>query len=281
MTCSAAGCDLSGTFATLTELDLRWDPVVVFGLTAINGGTDTTFSWAIRRHDVDGNTMDVEQVACGGTSPDFCSPLFSQAYAQGTPDTIWELSTMPVDLFEFNLPSSTAPGAPFVGPVEASVLGLRLPEKTSPWPASYTDPSITWLDHDGDGQPGVTSVMTLTGSSSACNLPYAGLPIPATGATATQVYTGSRSLGGINGTIVDCNTLRGALTGPGGGQPVLQGHVVGCRKTNGQLCTAAETESLDAGGNGAATQITAGRFTMVRVPDDITCAEVRAFDFPQ
>ena len=122
--------------------------------------------------------------------------------------------------------------------------------------------------------------MVTTGRSTACNMPYAGLPIPSSGLVAKEVYTGSRSLGVINGTIVDCDTMRGALTGPGGGQPVLQGHVSGRLRTDNQPCTAAETESLDAGGNGAAQQILAGRFTMVRVADNVTCAQVRALDFP-
>jgi hypothetical protein len=273
-------CNLTGTFAGLNEMDLEWDPVLFSGVTVIAGGSATTFSYSINRLSQDGNTVSVETIACGGTSPDVCSPLFMQAYGQVIPDNVWGLPSMPVDSYDVTLAGAPDPGDPFVGPTVGSLLGLGLTNPTGPWPVSRTDPAITWLDHDVDGQPGVTSLMISGGTSAACNFPYGNLPIPATGAYASRVYTGTRSLGNVDGTIDDCNTLSGVVAGPANGLPVLNGHVVGCLKDNSEPCTDAETQSLDEGGNSAGQRILRTSFVMVRASDTITCAQVRAMNFP-
>jgi hypothetical protein len=203
-----------------------------------------------------------------------------QAFTQQVSNATWEVATMPRTSTSFTLPNTPDPGEAFVGTIEPTLLGLELANPQATWPTSYTDPAITWRDQDGDGQPGVTSVVPTTGTSSSCRLPYAALPIPSSGELVTRAYTGSRSLASLSGTIgTDCNTISGNLTGPASGPPRLEGHVVGCLKSTGSACTAAETASLDAG-TANAQRITGARFTMVRVPDATTCSQVRATSFP-
>ena len=119
-----------------------------------------------------------------------------------------------------------------------------------------------------------------SGRSTSCNLDYGGLPIPSSGQIAERLYVGSRVLASLDGTIVDCDTIRGDAGGPAsGGMPQLQGHVAGCVKTGGANCSAAEVASIDdslADGQ----RVVGARFTMVRVPDNTSCAQVRARDFP-
>lgn len=208
-----------------------------------------------------------------------CSPLFQEAYTQTLPVSIWGKPSMPVDQATITLPAPARPGDPFVGPLEAALLGVTLADPFGPWPATATSPGLTWVDHDADGKPGVTSLMTAAGRSSACNLNSADLPIPAAGARAHEIYTGSRSLGRLDGTVVSCAVIQGTVTGPNAGMPRLDGHVIGCLRPDG-ACTTAESESLDSNGSSAAQRVTGARFTMVRVPDSITCAQVSSVTFP-
>jgi hypothetical protein len=272
-------CDLTGTFATLVELDVEWDPVQVLGITVIAGGSDTLYSWSLRKLVQTGTTISTQSIGCGDTSPDLCSGLLGQALTQNVPANIWGTSGMPVTKSSLTLSAAPKQGDPFVGPLEVTLLGLDLANPSGAWPASYDDAAITWLDHDGDGHPGVTANIVTSGRSSACNLPYAALPIPATGELATQVFTGSRSLANLSGTIVDCDTIRGEFKGPRSGLPALDGHVAGCVKDSGSLCTPEETASLDASA-ASAQRLLASRFVMVRVPDATSCSQVRALDFP-
>jgi hypothetical protein len=233
-----------------------------------------------------GTTVTTSTVPCGSTSTDVCSPFLKEAYSQTMPDAIWDLSSMPKWTMTMTLPNTPDTGEAFVGPTEVELLGLSLTNPTGVWPSSYTDSAITWLDHDGDGHPGVTSNMLNTGTSSACNFKYANLPITANAfgqvtVRATKVYTGSRSLGNVNGSIIDCNTIKGTYVGPNNGMPQAEGHVVGCITdvNNNRACTDAETKTLDDGGAGM-QQITGSKFTLARVADNITCAQVRAMTFP-
>jgi hypothetical protein len=272
-------CNLTGTFAQLMEIDIEWDPVTAFGITVISGGTATTESWSIVRQEQNGNTVEAEQIACGGTSPDFCSPFLSQALSQFVPDAVWDRPTMPSDVFTVQLNGPADPGDPFVGSSVASILGVSLANPTGAWPATYNAAGITWVDHDNDGRPGVTSIMAGPGTSPVCNLPYGNLPIPSSGAYAVGVFTGSRTTSNLEGAIVDCDTISGDVVGPDNGWPRLEARVGGCVKDNGQLCTAAEIASLDDGASTASQRILGARFTMVRVADNITCAGARAVDF--
>jgi hypothetical protein len=263
----------------LGELDVAWDPVVVSGFTVIAGGQDTLFSWSLRKMTQTGTTIATQSIACGDTAPDLCSDILGLALTQQIPSSIWELPSMPRTNSSFMLPNAPDPGEAFEGGLEVTLLGLDLADRQGTWPASYNDPSITWLDHDADGPLGVTSNIPVTGDSTVCKLPYGPLPIPSDGESATRVYTGSRSLANLSGTIADCNTVRGTIKGPKAGFPQLEGHVYGCMKQDGSACTADETASIDA--NVASSQrVTGTRFTLMRVPDTTTCAQARALTFP-
>jgi hypothetical protein len=279
VTCSAAGCDLTGTFAMLTELDIEWDAVRIGTITVLAGGSDTVYSYGIRRQTHSGTTVTTDVRSCQGTSPDICSPLFEEAYAQVLPDSIWDRPSMPITQVSMTVPAAPQPGDPFVSPSEATLLGVTMADPFAAWPASYTDPLLTWVDHDGDALPGVTSIMLSGSQSAACGFAYADLPIPSNGLRAHQVFTGSRTIAGLDGTLVSCDVIQGELTGPNAGMPLLQGHVGGCIRPDG-ACTAAEVTSLDSGASGTAQRILAARFTMVRVPDGITCAQMPTVTFP-
>jgi hypothetical protein len=263
----------------LTELDVEWDAVRLLGITVVQGGSDTLYSWSLRKQTQTGNTIRTEAQACGDTAPDLCSPILGQAVTQIIPDATYDAPGMPRTVSSWTLANAPTAGAAFVGGIEASLLGLSLTQPTGPWPDTYTDSAITWRDHDGDGHPGVTSVIPTTGRSTKCNLPYGGLPIPSDGELADRVYAGSRAISSLDGTIIDCDTIRGDLRGPQSQVPQLDAHVTGCQRVNGQACTAAEVASID-DGVADGQRVLRARFTLVRVPDSTTCAQLRALEFP-
>jgi hypothetical protein len=196
-----------------------------------------------------------------------------QAFTQRVPESLWSSDGVQHTISSLTLPAASVAGNAYVGPVEATLLGAALADPLGAWPASYQ--ALASSDDDADGQPGVSSIIPTTGRSPACDLPYAPLPIPINFELTDSVYAATRSLASLNGTIVDCDTVAGALAGPAGGLPQVDGHVLGCHKTDGSSCTPAETESLDSN-TANAQRMRAARFRLVRVPADITCTEVRA-----
>jgi hypothetical protein len=264
----------------LSETDISWDPVLFSGQTVIQGGSGTLTSWSLGNLVQNGSTVSMDVAGCGDRSPDICSQLLGQAYAQTIPDSIWQLSSMPHSISTVTLTSGTDAGAPFVGQLETGLFGLTLTDPSGPWPSAYNDPAITWTDPDADGSPGVTSFMTTTGTSTTCNLPYSPLPIPSSGNLATRVYTGNRQIAKLDASLVDCDTIQGTYKGPGGAAaPQVDAHIAGCMKDDGSACTAAETESLDSGAS-SVQHVLGIRVTMVRVPSTTSCQQVRGMQFP-
>jgi hypothetical protein len=275
---TACQCDMTGTFATLTELDIAWDPVSVpfFG-NVLDGGTDTTFAYSLRRYTQNGASLDVAVTACGGTTNDVCSTFFGEAYSQYQLETIWQGPQMPTMLSTLTL-NDPDPTETFTGPAEAVLLGLDLANDFGTWPTSHTSSSITWLDHDNDGPLGVTSFVRTSGRSVACDLPYAPLPIGVSG-TATKLSIGTRSRATMIGRIDSCSKVTGTLGGPGtGNKPVFDGRIHSCTLSGpgASPCTAANVNEIDGQLNSATQRVLNGRFTMVKVPAAATCAQVRA-----
>jgi hypothetical protein len=264
-----------------------WDPVIVFGQTAIAGGSGTAVSWTIRDQIHTGSSLAVSTTQCGNTSPDLCGPFFTEAYAQFTPDSIWDLPSMPIAQSTVTL-GDTDPGDPFVGANEVLLLGMDLAQPAGSWPASYTDPRITWRDHDADGSLGVTSFVRKTDTSNpdtsdSCGMPYAYLPNPDNplGMRIATADIGSRMLATYDGALIDCNTLSGSVTGPGPtGFPLLNGHARGCTLENGSACSASTVTALDEQGQQASQRVVGARFSMVRVSPSVSCATVRGMTFP-
>jgi hypothetical protein len=92
----------------------------------------------------------------------------------------------------------------------------------------------------------------------------------------------------MEGKLVSCNVFGGKLGGPATCRgaantrdvPCFDGRLRHCRTTGGASCSASEISAFDDTLNDPGTRVLASRFVMVRVPDDITCAQVRAYDFP-
>jgi hypothetical protein len=261
-------CDMTGTFATRTQLDAKWAT-----LDQIEGGTDTTYSYAIERHsyDAQGNLM-LELTLCGETSLDICglgiAPILAaEAYAQFLPVHIWGTPSMPVIRTKLTLPKPV-PGSAFVTDNVAALTGISLANPLGAWPPSRRDISgtvafdgsavngATWLDQDNDAKIGLTSYAVPPGGikadgvppdpvkdfgplSPSCprqggtHTPYAYWPAPvgfslALPARIQRFYAATRVISAFNGTINSCDDISGSITGPDNGKPQLDGRTGGC-----------------------------------------------------
>jgi hypothetical protein len=164
-------------------------------------------------------------------------------------------------------------------------VGIDLTQPDGTWPPTWDSPGQTFPDQDADTYDGVTSYVESGGTSQSCGLPYAYVPHPdGSGTRIKAAFVGNRVLSNLQGTIVDCDTMSGAVAGPDNGLPQGDGHIVGCVVDQGggseRSCTQAEFDSLDQQAQNVNQRSTAARFTAVRVADDITCPDVRAMTFP-
>src|SRR6185295_11175841 len=98
--------------------------------TVIAAGDGTLSYWSLRKQTQSGLTVNTESIECGAAYPDACSPIFSQAFAQYTPDNIWDLSTMQKSSFSMTFPSSPDPGEAYLTPNEVSLQGLTLANRS-------------------------------------------------------------------------------------------------------------------------------------------------------
>lgn len=169
-------CDMSGTFAVRTRLDLSWERMA----NAIEAGSDTVYSYGLQRHSYDSaGNLQLELQACGDSELDFCGigiapVLAAEAYAQFMSVHIWDLPSMPRVHARVNLPKAL-PGAPFETEIINLMRGISLRDPAGAWPTSYRDISgapdfdgtavngATWLDHDADDVIGVSTYIVPPG----------------------------------------------------------------------------------------------------------------------
>jgi hypothetical protein len=228
-------CDMTSRLRSAVGIRYTWDPVTFLGITLLAGGADTTQSWTLRHHTVNGSTLQMDSIPCGGTSPDICSPFFSETYAQSFPDSIWDSSAMPVTSTPMTLVDPD-PGDPFNGPTEVNLIGLSLTPPNAAWPATWNAAGLTWLDPDNDGQLGLTSIARNTGTSPSCGFPYANLPDQSNsnGPHIDRLPARARTW--------SCHHHQGLQHDPvpsTGGQRLLRWRARSCRYANSQPCNAA------------------------------------------
>ncbi|MDH5671605.1 MAG: hypothetical protein OEZ06_05610 [Myxococcales bacterium] len=277
-------CDLSGTFVMQVVAELQWPAVA-----GVEAGTGTAVSWALRRQSYVDGVLTTEAIACGGTAPDVCSPTYDQAYNQYVADASWDLATMPIQITNLNI-ARPLPSDAFVVPDSALLLGIELPDPLGTWPAdrgAVDGSSIKWVDHDNDGELGVTSISfdSSYGDSPDCPRTGSGGPwpydyFPGWDSGLRQVkrfHLASRAVSGLSGTIATCDRIEGDVTGPDNGQMKSDGRVAGCVRVEGSGEIACEDGLIDFFDSAEAIQkVTAASFVIKRVADNATCATARA-----
>lgn len=296
----SCGCDLVGTFASMVALQVQSDEVSLGANVIASASMVTLETFELRRVTAqDDGSITVEVTPCGGTSAELCSPFYMEAWSQDLARSLWsKLGTASA-----SIPlASTRVGDPFITEDAAVFLGVSLPASYSaapwPWPSAHDDPDLTWLDPDGDGAPGASSIVRHTfrndlwmtdsrfvqgdfdvvpASSPVCGDPY-GYWVNTDGTRVREFHLGSRSVSRFVGQISSCDLIEGELRGPGpNNTPIADTRIGGCVSDTGVACTAAQVSAYDDVPN--PSHVNAGCFQQVRVPDSFSCADVLAYGF--
>jgi len=182
------------------------------------------------------------------------------------PGAVWDAPSMPVFMVTGTNRGFDVGAELSVNRV-ASLVGLTMSDPLNgPWPANASE--ITAVDHDGDGQPGIRAVPRTNPPFSAPPLDLAGVLDPR-GARADRVYLATRTVLALSGERESCTSARGTAQ-----VTSVDSHIVGCRVKGGGICTAAQSDFIDA----SQPRLTAesATFEMVQVAKTATCADVRA-----
>jgi hypothetical protein len=175
-------CDLSGTYGMVSTSMVTWPtvtgPLNIAVIEASPSGGVPTYQWALRHHAIDANgSMTVQQIACGGTAPDFCNVFNSVTNTQYQSNQMWGKSKVVAGAKPVvaNL-LGVVPGGTYTEPQSVQLLGIALDDPTGAWPACRACVGLnvgqtctcggstttvtnraTWVDADDDGASGITN----------------------------------------------------------------------------------------------------------------------------
>jgi hypothetical protein len=140
------------------------------------------------------------------------------------------------------------------------LVGLTMADPKGAWPALA---DVKSTDADGDGHPGITAVPRAGG----------GYSLPPTSllqtAHADQLYIVSRTTTTLDGARDTCDSQKGTAN-----VSAFDNHVIGCHIQGGGDCAAADYQFVDQ--NRTVYSVTSATFEAKVVPDNATCADVRA-----
>lgn len=181
------------------------------------------------------------------------------------PDEVWEKPTMPKFQAQGTL-SGFGVGANIDMQPVVSLVGLTMSDPNGPWPSSGKQ--VTAVDHDSDGRPGILAVPRT-------DPPFQAPPtslfeaLNPSGKRASEVYIVTR-------TAIQLAGARDSCTSANGDAKVIlfDSHVVGCKRNDGQLCSASESDFIDQ--NQPKFSVQSAVYYMVQLPEGSTCSDVRA-----
>jgi hypothetical protein len=281
---------LTGTWATFVEVGVGWESGT------IRAGAGTTRQWVIGKRSVqDGRVIETAR-ACGigAQGVPLGSPWFSTidvpaimlesewTGVEFAPE-LFDSGRLPEVLLEVSLGSSdpanaqlgdtfSTPDLPFSFGVE----GLA----PDAWPPTDEMRPLT-VDHDGDGNPGLTGFpfqgpVPGEPDGTVFRNPRLGLEVETPRAAA--LYMTIRTRAALSGSLVSCDPPR--FEGEVAGNSLLiETRNVDCKVADTNApCDPAQVGFIDTNlpafeSNGVS------RVVSVKIPDDSSCADVRAMDF--
>lgn len=247
------------TMAVHTIIDVTWPATL-----GTSGGSGKFHIWTINKFSLDGNMIKGKTIPCGSTVP----PLTLTSIVGGgkvlvdIPMSFWDLKP-PLEFVMSGKLSGWALGGTITLTGDPALVGLTMTDPNSSWPASYT--SITPVDVDKDGKSGLSAI-PMNGSG------YANPPLSifgALGPRADRVDVVNRSVIDISGTFTSCTEHSGQAIAKN-----LDNHIVGCHVAGGNECSPSQVKFLD--DNRTVYVIKSGTYVSKVVPDNVTCADVRA-----
>jgi hypothetical protein len=305
-TCTLDFCDLNGTWAVRTRTTISWANVTSSGFVVIQAGTFTADVWELRKITYDGQVVTNETKPCGATYPDAKNPTLNETYGAYIPTTRW-------DSLPFRAPFTdpvvkAKPGSAYVSSQRAELFGIRLTDPFGAWPTAATQVTNIcnstasntpcWANDDNDNFTAITSwSKPPTQRSTIYNQNYsytpAGVQLFITRRVACQ-HLGARSITRFNGSVVDCNTIKGPMEVTATNSRLHSCRVAAHNANDSDCfnnidvstretlpnCTPSEAQELDQGLNDLQQTVTTASFAMVRIADGSNCAAVRGASYP-
>jgi hypothetical protein len=255
-------CNLSGTYALRMNLQGTWP-----NDSQIAAGSGTFNFWMKVQATHSGNSLSVTLTECGRFIPDFRASQINETFNYGYPNNLFDGNFLPSTSSTITLGSSS-PGASFTMPRSAVQMGINMADPINgAWPslASGIAAGIR-VDHDADGDPGVTAVYSNTG----------GRVHPRTSASlfgfnrADNPYVASRVSFALSGSMTSCTQGSGTAN-----FAFVDTRIYACNRSGSTTdCTAAEADFLDR--NCLDYTLGSATYTLLKVADGASCSTIRS-----
>jgi hypothetical protein len=250
-------CTLTGTFALKLTVPVNWA-----AKDWINAGSGTFYSWSRLQGTHVGNSVTGALTECAKDAPHFESSFFNGEFYK---------HNYPAGLFDHSpayLPSasttatlgSAAPGATYQLAPTALLMGATMAD-----PINGAWSGLTSADMDDNGKPGVSVDYRNSGNDR-----HAPTSASMGADRADTGYVATRLAFSLNGTLTSCAQSAGSAT-----VTHIDTRIFGCHLEGGSECSGSEGTFLN--NNQVAYQQTgAATYTLVKIADTGTCADVRA-----
>jgi hypothetical protein len=260
-------CEPSGVFGVRVSVDVAWGGRnTPLGFITDNGrGRIVTHLKLTIDHVNPDGTFIAKVTPCNMELPPFFSSVLCEVYQPVFPTQMWDSPSMRV-MDEAGRYDCTAPGCVMHLTPATALVGLDLDDPNMVWPDSTQTQSVQcpggtgqpcFIDHDGDGQPGVTIKLATQGANPPNQVCKSGYPFrnaplttdlvmlgTGTAPRAESLYLGTRVRIGGEGMIT-----------PGCGQRIGEGAAHGfdsreiscaVQQPSGQPCDATQQMFMDA-----------------------------------
>ena len=262
---AACAAQAAGVYAFRTEMEVWWmdeSDAVVPLVDPSRATVSLYFKGTLADFRADGREGSAVLESCGLDLPPVLSYIDCGAFAMEFPDGAWDLASMPSIRTRASFSGSDV-GDSLTLEVAPLLLGMALSDPTDSWPAAGDTGRLgcpgdggseCFVDHDGDGEPGITAVfgrLDQRYSTGGCGINdlrdviYRGPPlddaniIDGNRERAEEAGLGLRMFLGGSATRTSCGSGVGtAASRP----PELR--LSACRSARGSRCTAAQARFL-------------------------------------
>jgi hypothetical protein len=265
----------SFTLSVHVVLDVTWD-ARGFATTA---GSGKVHIWNRTKLTTNGTKLAGDETqACGSQIPEFGLTPAAQLVVGGSkilveiPNEVWDKPTMPKFHSEGTLSAWAIGGKVDFGNT-IGLVGVNLGNMPlGPWPAKSQAlfDAMQVVDHDGDMKPGITAVPRNGGG-------YVQPPVSTFGPKADKLYLATRTVIALHGKLDGCEAISGTAD-----VPFFDNHIVGCHRVSGGDANgdcappAPNSDTTFVDDSATVYKPGAATFTAKRVPDNATCADIRA-----
>ena len=246
-------CPTDYSMATHIVINVSWK-----GTLALAAGSGKVHVWTKSHNVENGNTISVVSSSCGSVLPAIMTSSLagSEKILPEIPDAAWDAPSMPTFTG-----TGTRSGDILNLDPGVALLGLSLSDPKAAWPAAS---SISGVDHDGDGNSGLTATSKETDGFKA-------VPVNISrSARADKVYLAIRNIMTLTATAPGCpDSYMGTAN-----VSKFENHIIGCHVKGGNECNSDQKQFVD--DNRTVYVLGSATFSSQRVAADASCAAVRA-----